>query len=91
MQYHTNEPFGFKAEYLAELAILAVPCITKPERYFLIAVTGDELLDWREIAVDFEGANQHVIKGSDHEISDFAAYADQVLTFCGIDAAGAHP
>lgn len=89
-QYHTNEPFEFKAEYLAELEALAVPRITRPERYFLIAATGDELLDWREMVVQFEGARQHVIEGSDHGISDFAAYADQVLAFCGIDVAGAH-
>lgn len=83
-QYHSNEPFEFKREYIDELKLLEVPAITQPERYFLIAATGDELLDWREMVTQFAGARQHVIEGSDHGISDFADYADEVLAFCGI-------
>ncbi len=85
-QYHSNEAFEFKREYIDELAALAVPAITHPERYFLIAATGDELLDWREMVAQFTGARQRVIQGSDHGISDFAEYADEVLAFCGVDA-----
>lgn len=83
-QYHSNEAFEFKAEYIAELEELAVSRITQPECYFLIAATGDELLDWREMVAHFPQVRQHVINGSDHGLSDFAEYADQVLAFCGI-------
>ncbi|WP_293779457.1 YqiA/YcfP family alpha/beta fold hydrolase [uncultured Oxalicibacterium sp.] len=85
-QYHSNEPFEFKASYIDELQKLAVAQITRPERYFLIAATGDELLDWHEMVALFAGAKQHIIQGSDHGISDFAEYADEVLAFCGIGA-----
>lgn len=85
-QYHSNEPFEFKASYLDELQALAVDRITRPERYFLIAATGDELLDWREMVAQFAGAKQRIIQGSDHGLSDFAGYADEVLAFCGIGA-----
>lgn len=87
-QYHSNEPFEFKASYIEELEALAVNRITRPERYFLIAATGDELLDWREMVAQFVGAKQHVIQGSDHGISDFADYADEVLAFCGVGVRG---
>jgi len=83
-QYHSNEPFEFKASYIDELQALAVERITRPDRYFLIAATGDELLDWREMVTQFEGAKQHIIQGSDHGISDFAEYADEVLNFCRV-------
>lgn len=83
--YHSNEPFEFKAEYLAELEALKTAGITKPERYFLVAATGDELLDWREMVAHCAGARQRVIEGSDHGLSDFAGYIDEVLAFCGID------
>jgi predicted esterase YcpF (UPF0227 family) len=83
-QYHSNEAFEFKREYIDELAALAVPAITQPQRYFLIAATGDELLDWREMVEQFADAKQRVIQGSDHGISDFAEYADEVLAFCGV-------
>jgi predicted esterase YcpF (UPF0227 family) len=32
----------------------------------------------------YEGCRQHVIEGSDHAISDFASYLDEVLAFCGV-------
>ena len=61
---------------------LAVDRITRPERYFLLAATGDEVLDYRAMVAHYRGAKQHVIDGSDHGISEFKAYVDDVLAFC---------
>jgi hypothetical protein len=83
--FHSDEPFEFRPEYIGELAQLAINEITQPERYFLIAATGDEVLDWREMAAHYAGARQRIIDGSDHGLSDFAGYADEVLAFCGIE------
>jgi len=83
--YHSDEVFEFKVEYIDELRALSVEKITHPERYFLIAATGDEVLDYSEMTQHYAGAKQHVIAGSDHSISEFADYADSVLTFCGVD------
>jgi predicted esterase YcpF (UPF0227 family) len=82
--YHSNERFEFKHEYIDELKALAVERITRPQRYFLIAATGDEVLDWREMTAHYPGAKQIVIEGSDHGISDFSRYLEEVLAFCGI-------
>ncbi len=86
-QYHSDEPFEFKREYIDELRALAVARITQPERYFLIAATGDEVLDYRDMVAHYAGARQHIIEGSDHAIAEFADYVDPVLAFCGIGAA----
>lgn len=83
--FHSDEPFEFKRAYVDELTELAIKKITRPERYFLIAATGDEVLDWHEMTAHYAGARQHVIQGSDHALSDFKDYVDEVLTFCGID------
>ncbi|HEY4316463.1 MAG TPA: YqiA/YcfP family alpha/beta fold hydrolase [Herbaspirillum sp.] len=88
-QFHSDEPFEFKAEYMAELRVLSVPAVSRPERYFLIAATGDEVLDWREMVAHYPGARQRVIEGSDHGINEFDAYVDEVLAFCGIDTSAA--
>lgn len=82
--WHSNEPFEFKREYIAELEALATPHITRPERYYLLAATGDEVLDWREMVAHYPGARQRIIEGSDHGLSDFAQYMDDVLAFCGV-------
>ena len=85
--WHSDQPFEFKREYIDELRALKVDRITRPERYFLIAATGDEVLDYRDMLAHYAGARQHVIQGSDHAIPEFAAYVDDVLAFCTPEAA----
>jgi hypothetical protein len=84
--YHSDQPFEFKRAYIDELHALAVPAITRPERYFLIAATGDEVLDWREMQAHYPGARQVIIEGSDHGLSDFEAHLYAVLAFCDAPA-----
>jgi len=78
--YHDGSPFVFKPEYIDELAALAAP-VTAPERYFLLACTGDEVLDWREMSAWYAGCHQRIVAGSDHGISDFARWLPDVLNF----------
>lgn len=86
--YHSDEVFEFKRAYIDELKELAVSRITGPERYFLLAAKGDEVLDWREMTAHYAGAPHHIIEGSDHGISEFAQYVDQVLEFCRLPLSG---
>ncbi len=81
--WHSDEPFEFRQEYIGELQALRVEQITRPERYFLLAATGDEVLDYRDMVAHYAGARQHVIEGSDHAIPEFAQYVGEVLAFCG--------
>lgn len=87
--WHSEESFEFREEYIGELVDLRVARITRPERYYLLAATGDEVLDYRDMVAHYAGARQHVIEGSDHAIPEFAQYADEVLAFCGFGPAGA--
>ncbi len=80
--WHSDEPFEFLPEHIGELDVLKVDRITRPERYFLLAATGDEVLDYRDMVAHYAGARQHVIEGGDHAISDFPRYVDEVLAFC---------
>ncbi len=74
----------FREAYGRDLKALKVNAITRPERYFLLAATGDELLDWHLMVNHYQGARQIVIKGSNHGISEFEQYVPQVLAFCGL-------
>ncbi len=60
------------------------PCesVTRPQRYYLIAATGDEVLDYRTMLDHYPGVRTTLIQGGDHAISDFPKYLDQVLAFC---------
>jgi predicted esterase YcpF (UPF0227 family) len=79
--YDTDEPFDFRSEYIDELRALQVDAITDPQRYFLIAAKGDELLDWREMVEFYPDARQLILEGSDHGIADYEDHLPQVLDF----------
>lgn len=80
--YHSDVPFEFKHAYIAELKRFVVHEITESTRYFLIAATGDEVLDWREMVAHYPAAKHLVIQGSDHGVSEFADYIPTVIAFC---------
>ena len=79
-----REWLDFREKYAAEINRLKVLRITRPERYLLLAATGDELLDWRLMQSHYAGARQIIIEGGDHGLSGFGAYVETVLAFCGI-------
>jgi uncharacterized protein len=83
--YFSNEEIEFRPEFIHQLRELEVP-VTRRERYFLIAATGDTVIDYRAMVAKYRGAQQRLIDGSDHELSDFAQYIDEVLSFCGVGA-----
>ena len=80
---YTGEEYEITPAHFAELASIAVPRITRPERYFLLARTGDEILDWRESVAFYAGAFQYIAGGGDHGWTDFDAEAASVLRFAG--------
>jgi predicted esterase YcpF (UPF0227 family) len=79
--YDSDEPFDFRPEYIDELKDLQIEKITSPERYFLIAAKGDELLDWREMVEFYSGSKQLILEGSDHGISEYETLLPKVLGF----------
>jgi len=79
--YDSDEPFDWRAEYVEQLKEQQVEHITKPERYFLLAAKGDELLDWHEMVEHYPGAKHLIIEGSDHGITEYPQYLDQVVGF----------
>jgi predicted esterase YcpF (UPF0227 family) len=88
---HTGVEYDVTPAHFAELAALEVARITRPERYFLLVRTGDELLDWRVASAFYAGAFQYVAGGGDHGWEDFGAEIDSVLRFCTRAASvGAH-
>ena len=40
------------------------------------------VLDWRQMVAHYPGARQIVLEGSDHALSAFADYLDEVASFC---------
>jgi len=79
---YTGDEFDFTATHVEELRALDVPTIARPERYWLLAETGDETLDYRKAVVHYAGARQTVLDGGDHSFTRWADYLDDVIGFC---------
>jgi len=81
---YTGAKYTLTEQHLRELEALEVLVPTRPERYFLLVTTGDEVLDYRDAVRKYTGAKQLVIQGSDHGFRDFSEHLDSVLQFAGI-------
>ncbi|WP_298050388.1 YqiA/YcfP family alpha/beta fold hydrolase [uncultured Paenalcaligenes sp.] len=79
--YHSDVPFVFHANYIDELTAMQPSVTTQPQRYYLIAASGDEVLNYQEMLHTFSGSQGFLIFGSDHGISDFDLYLSPVLHF----------
>ena len=86
--WHGGGSIVVTPRHLEELGMLEVASVTRPERYYLIAATGDEVLDYRDMLAHYPGVRTKLIEGGDHAISDFADHVDDVLAFCGIAPPG---
>jgi uncharacterized protein len=78
--WHSGEVLTFRDQYLDDLGAMEVG-LTAPERYLLVAATGDELLDWKEMVARYPGVTPHIIQGSDHGLSDFDQHWPVVRDF----------
>jgi uncharacterized protein len=84
---YTGETFVVTPAHFAQLELLAVARITRPERYWLMVQTGDEVLDYREAIAFYGGAFQYVQGGGDHAFQRFEAQIPAVLRFAGVAVA----
>lgn len=82
---YTGERFELTTTHLDELRALEVPAISMPERYWLLAETGDEVLDYRDAVRKYAGARQTIRAGGDHGFSRWGDYLDDVIAFAELD------
>ncbi len=79
--WHSGEKWELTEGHLAELAALDVERITRPERYLLLAQTGDEVLDYRDAVAYYAGATQIIEEGGDHGFAGFERHYPTLLDF----------
>ncbi len=75
------ERFYFTPEFVDELRALEVGPLSHPERIWALIAKGDEVLDWREMTARYPGAQQLVLEGGDHAISNFDHHLPELLNF----------
>lgn len=84
-QWHQPETsFYFEAAFVDELRELAAQGTHAPGPELALIAQGDEVLDWREMRDRYPDAQQIILPGNDHAISDFALHLDGVLRFLNL-------
>ena len=76
-----SQSLVFEPGFVDELRALQAGGPTQPQRYYLLAAKGDEVLDWQEMVARYPGVQLRLLEGSDHGLSDFAVHMDGVMRF----------
>ena len=76
--------FFFEAHFVDELRALQAGPLATPKNYLAFIAKGDEVLDWREMAARYAGANLRLLEGGDHALSDFDAHLPAILDFLNL-------
>jgi len=80
---YTGETFEFTLQDAEDSRQMNPPLLTKLDRYWLLAETGDEVLDYRHAVERYAGARQSVFEGGDHSFTRWPALLDDILKFAG--------
>lgn len=82
---YTGERFHFTAEHVRQIEALNTPTLTRPENFWLLAETGDEVLDYRHALQRYAACPQRILPDGNHSFSRWDDYLDEVLIFAGYD------
>ena len=81
------ERFFFQPGVVDDLRAMTPAALSGRARYLPIIATGDELLDWREMAARYAGEPLLRVDGSDHALSDFAVHLPRLLAHLSLTPA----
>ena len=81
---YSDEILELTSAHLEQLRALEVPRLAEPAHYWLLAETGDEVLDYRQAAARYAGARQTILSGGDHSFTRWPDYLDAVIAFAGL-------
>jgi predicted esterase YcpF (UPF0227 family) len=81
---YTGEAWELSPAHLDDVARYRVAPITRPDRYYLLMRSGDELIDWREAVAHYAGAWQFVAGGGTHGWEDIDDEIATMLRFASV-------
>ncbi|MDH5182321.1 MAG: esterase [Gammaproteobacteria bacterium] len=82
---YTGERYILKERHVAVMKSFQMEKINKPENYWLLLETGDEILDYRDAVKKFADSNKTIYQGGAHEFLNFESMLDDILRCCGYE------
>lgn len=78
---YTQRRFALGEKDIDALATLLPAKLNDPEKYWLLAQMGDEVLDYREAVAYYAGSKQTIEAGGDHSFQGFERYLPDIMNF----------
>lgn len=83
--YYTNDSYVMTAEHGEQFRQAYQAALKDHSRYWLMAQTGDETLDYRQAVERYQGCRQLIEEGGDHAFQGFEAKLPEILDFLFAD------
>lgn len=79
--YHHSDVYRLDEKDFDDLLSYQVGKLNKPDNYWLLAQTGDEVLDYRLAVERYKGCHQTIELGGDHSFQKFEDFIPQTIKF----------
>ena len=76
---YTGERFALTPEHIQELRDFEVITLAKPERFWVLLETGDDVLDYRAAVDVYHGARMTIRQGGNHGLESFPEYIPEIV------------
>lgn len=78
---YTGECYVLSEAHIQELKELDTPNLSRPQDFWLLQQTEDEVLDYRQAVAKYQQSKQTVEQGGDHSFVGFERYPEQIIQF----------
>ncbi|WP_100752097.1 MULTISPECIES: esterase YqiA [Vibrio] len=78
---YTHERYTLENKHIEELKALDTPVIERPNDFWLLQQTDDEVLDYRQAVGHLSGSQQTVEQGGNHSFVGFERYPESIIEF----------
>jgi len=82
--YYGGESVCLKPQDLEALACYESKHLAQPERYWLMAQKGDEVLDYKLAEARYQGSKQTIERGGNHSFEGYSGWLPDIIQFFNI-------
>lgn len=79
--YHTDDTYLMLPQHGEEFRRVYHETLKDRSRYYLLAQTGDETLDYRQAVERYQGCRQCIEEGGDHSFQNYEAHLPGIVEF----------
>jgi predicted esterase YcpF (UPF0227 family) len=78
---YTNESYPINEDYMAQLKKLDVDVLSFPNNYWVLLQQGDEVLDYQQAMIKYQGCKITCEKEGDHSFIGFERFIPDIIKF----------